>query len=178
MSLVDCPECNGKVSEFADFCPHCGIKKELFESILIQKEKEKQEILSAQEKDHREKIDRVKKFPEPIQYRLIRASFWALGMFVICPKIVVSYLVSQAVSYTFVDGRTINLAEHPLGPIIIDLLTLQGFRGWFNDDIVSACSSWLLAFILYAIVYEVIFRFFTKSRSKEKSKSNRAWRKP
>ena len=81
MAVINCPECNGKVSKFADFCPHCGINKKLIESILIQKQKEKQEILDAQEVDRPEEINKTKKIPSgggglktPLHDRLLRAS--------------------------------------------------------------------------------------------------------
>jgi len=28
MALINCPECGGKISEFAEVCPHCGFPME------------------------------------------------------------------------------------------------------------------------------------------------------
>ncbi len=183
MAVINCPECNGKVSKFADFCPHCGINKKLIESILIQKQKEKQEILDAQEVERPEEINKTKKIPigggglkTPLHDRLLRACVWGIGLFVICPSLVSYYLISNALVYRMHDGTTINLEEHPLGSIYYEFLKAEGFRGRFRDDPITTISLWLLASLLYILVYEFIFRLITKSRSKEKSKSHRTWR--
>lgn len=38
MALLVCPECSGKVSEYAEFCPHCGCLSSIIKNSRIQRE--------------------------------------------------------------------------------------------------------------------------------------------
>ena len=42
MALIMCPECGGKVSEFAEACPHCGCPMAQIKDILTQQESEQE----------------------------------------------------------------------------------------------------------------------------------------
>lgn len=49
MSLIVCPECQSKISEYAEWCPHCGCPKTIIEH-LIAEQLEKERIFAEQER--------------------------------------------------------------------------------------------------------------------------------
>lgn len=46
MALIECPECNKKISEYANNCPHCGCPRQVIERLL----KEKEVIISVKDR--------------------------------------------------------------------------------------------------------------------------------
>ena len=70
MALIECPECNNKISEYANNCPHCGCPKQVIERLLNEKcidknavkdniQEEKVEVFT--DEDRRQEEERRKK---------------------------------------------------------------------------------------------------------------------
>lgn len=44
MAMLECPECGGKVSSYANFCPHCGIPHDMMRDVIEDKKKNSKKI--------------------------------------------------------------------------------------------------------------------------------------
>ena len=44
MALINCPECNSKLSEYADLCLKCGLPRQKFQTVEVEKAKLKRPV--------------------------------------------------------------------------------------------------------------------------------------
>lgn len=63
MAVLNCPECNEKVSSYANMCPHCGCPKSVIDKLLLEAEEKRQEAKrkSLEEAEKRAEELRVEK---------------------------------------------------------------------------------------------------------------------